>query len=60
MIQLSLSVALDHVREKGKIWFKLAYKLFKETYRCDPLLDIYPFPTLIRLKEFLGGIQHFF
>ena len=34
------------------------YKLFEEQDRYGPLHDISPFPTLIQLIYFLGGIQH--
>ena len=34
------------------------YKLFEEQDRYGPLHDISPFPTLIQLIDFLGGIQH--
>ena len=30
----------------------------KEEHGYDPLLDIYPFTTLIQLKDFLGRIHH--
>ena len=30
----------------------------KEEYGYDHLLDIYPYPTLIQLKDCLGGIYH--
>ena len=42
-----------------KPWCKISYTLFKEQYGYDPLLYIYPFPTLNQLKVFIGGIQHF-
>ena len=50
-------VEMNHVREKRKPQCKLWYKLFKEEYGYDPSLNIYPFPTSIQLKDFLGRIQ---
>ena len=50
-------MALDFARERGKTRRKISHKLFKEQYGYDKLLDIYPFPTLILLTEFLDGIQ---
>ena len=51
-------VALNHVIKKVKPQCKLSYKLLKEENVHDPLLDISPYPTLIQLKYFLGGIHH--
>ena len=31
----------------------------EEEYGCDTLLDIYPYPTLIQFKYYLGGIHHY-
>ena len=31
----------------------------KEEYGCDPMIEIYPYPTLFKLKDFLGGIHHY-
>ena len=50
---------MNRVREKVKPRRKLLYKLFKEQNGYDLLIVIYQFPTLIQLKEFLGGIQDF-
>ena len=49
---------MNHLRKKVKPQYKLLYKVFKEQYVYDLLLDISLFLTLIHLKEFLGGIQH--
>ena len=51
-------VVLNCVKDKGKPWCKLLYKLLKEYNGYDPLLDISPYPKLIQLKYFLGGIHH--
>ena len=48
---------MNHLIEKGKSRCKISYKLSKEEYRYDPFLGISPFPTLIQLKDFLGGIK---
>ena len=45
--KLSQDVALNHVREKLKPQCKLSYKVSKEKYGYDPLIDIYLYPTLI-------------
>ena len=57
-LKLSQDVASNHVREKVKPQCKLSYKVFEEKYGYDTLLGISPFPTLIKLTEFLGGIKH--
>ena len=57
-LKFSQDVALDHVIGKGKIWWKLSYKLLKEYYVYDPFFYISTYPTLIQLKHFLGGIHH--
>ena len=44
--------------KKRKTRCKLSYKLFEEQYGYYLLRDIYPFPTLIQLKYFIGGIQY--
>ena len=51
-------MAINCVIDKGKTQCKLSYKLFEEEYGYDPFLDIYTYPTLIHLKDFLGGIHH--
>ena len=33
--------------------------MFQEQDLYDQFLDIYPFPTLVKLKYFIGGIQYF-
>ena len=50
---------MNLVREKVKTGCKLLYNLLKESYGYKPLLDMYPFPILIQLKYFLGGVHHF-
>ena len=57
-IKLAQDVELDHVRENGKPHCKLSYKVFKEEYGYDTLLEISPYTALIQLKYFLGGIRH--
>ena len=47
------------MRENGSKLCKLLYKLLKEEYGYDALIDISPYPTLIQLKYFLGGIYNF-
>ena len=59
-IEFYPSIAMNHVREKGKPRLKLTYIIFKETYVYDSLLLIYPFLALINFTESLGGIRHFF
>ena len=49
---------LNNVRDKGKPGCKLSYKLCKEQGGYYPFLDISTFPTLIKLKDFICGIQH--
>ena len=49
---------MTRVREKVKPPCKLLYKVFKEEDGYDPFIDISPFPTLIQLKDFLGGVYH--
>ena len=49
---------LNHVIEKGKPQLNLSYKVLKEKCGYDPFLGISPYPTLVQLKYFLGGIQH--
>ena len=57
-LRISQYVAMNRVREKGKSLCKLLYKVFKKEYEYDLWLEISPFPTLINLKHFLGGITH--
>ena len=59
-LKFAQDVALNRVRDKEKPRCKLLYKVLKEEYGYDTLLDISPYPTMILLKEFLGGIHHFF
>ena len=35
-----------------------SYKEFEEKYGYDPFIKISTFPTLIKLTEFIDGIQH--
>ena len=51
-------VEKNHLIDKGKTRCKLSYKLFKEEYGYDTLLDISTYPTFIKLKDFPGGIHH--
>ena len=46
-LKFAQDVALNHVIDKGKLLYKLSYKLLKEENRYDTLLYIYPYPTLI-------------
>ena len=55
---LSQDGALNHVRDKGIPRCKISYKLLKEEYGYDPLLEIYTYPTLIPLKDYFDRIQH--
>ena len=41
-----------------RLWWKLSYKVFRIEYGYYPLIDIYNYPPLIQLKDFLRGIQH--
>ena len=50
---------MNNVRDKVKQRNKISYKLFKEQYVYDTLLDIPPFPTLIQFTDFIGGIKTF-
>ena len=49
-----------------KIWhwiksqYKLSYKVLKEEYRYDTLLDIFPYLTLIQLKDYIDWVYHCF
>ena len=47
------------MRDKENHDAKVSYKLFEDKYGYDTLLNIYPFPTLFQLKNFLGSIQFF-
>ena len=57
-LKFALGMTLNHVIEKVNPWWKHSYKVFRKQYGCDPFIDIYPFPTLIQLTEFIGGVQH--
>ena len=57
-IKLSLYVVINNVRDHGKPQCKFKYKVFEEQDGYDMLLENSPFLALIRLKDFLGGIQH--
>ena len=59
-LKLDQDVVMDLVREKVKPQCKLSYKLLKEEYGNDLLLEVYPYPTFIQLNFFLGGIHHCF
>ena len=58
VLKFAKYVTMNHVIYKGNPQFKLSYNIFKGKYRYDTLIEISPFPTLIQLKEFLGGIHH--
>ena len=49
---------MNRVREKVKPQRKISYKVFKEEDGCDKFRGISPFPTIIQLKDFLGGNHH--
>ena len=49
---------MNRVREEGKPLCEILYKLLKEEYLYDQLIGIYTYPTLIKLKYFIGGIHH--
>ena len=51
---------MNRVIEKGKSQCKILYKVLKEDYLYDQFLDISPFPTLVQLKDFLGGVHNYF
>ena len=57
-LKLSLNVVFNSVRYKVKPRFELLYKLLKEAYVHNPLIDIYLYPTLIQLKYFIGEIHN--
>ena len=50
-------MASSHVRDQVKLLCELSYKVFKEQGVYDPLLVISPFTTIIKLTDFIGGIQ---
>ena len=58
-LKLAQNVVLNDVRETVKSRWKILYKVLREEDSYDSLLDIYPYPTLIKLKYFLGGIHHY-
>ena len=58
-LKFAQDVAMNHVRKKGMKLCKLVYKIFDEQDGYDRFLGISPFPILIQLEYFLGGIQHF-
>ena len=51
-------MATNHVTEKGTPQCIPSYKVCKEEYEYDKSIDISPFTILIKLNDFLGGIQH--
>ena len=53
-------MVLDFVREKIKPRYKLLYKIFEKQHGYYPFLGISPFPTSIKLEDFIDGIQIFF
>ena len=58
-LTFSQDMALNHASEKVKPRCKLSYKLLKEKYVYDTLLDISAYTTLIQLKYHLDGIHHY-
>ena len=57
-LKISQYTALNNAREKGKTRRKISYKVLKKEDECDPFLDIYPYPTLIQLEDYPGGIHY--
>ena len=57
-LKFAQDMASNNIREKGKLWYKLSYKVLKEENRYDLLFDISPYLTFIKLKYFLGWIHH--
>ena len=53
-------MAKDKSLFRLKILFKLLYKVFKEEYGYYEFLEIYSYPTLNKLKNYLFGIHHCF
>ena len=49
---------MNRLREKVKPRYKLPYKVLKEEYVYDTLIDIYPYTISIKMKDFIGGIPH--
>ena len=58
-LKFAQEVAINHIKQKVKTQFKLSYKVFKKQDVYDTFITIYSFTTLIQLKYFLGGIQHY-
>ena len=54
-LKFAQDVALNLVKERGKLRYKLSYELFNKEDICNPLLLIYLYPNLIQLKYFLAG-----
>ena len=52
-------LSLNIVRGKGTPQCKLSYKIFKESYGYDTLLDIYTYQKLLQLKNVIDGINHY-
>ena len=57
-LKFSLDVALNSVREKVKPQCKVTYKLLKDGYGYDPLLEIYTYPISTQMKYFLVMIHY--
>ena len=51
-------MAFNSVIDKGKLRYKILYKLLKEEYRYDILNYISTYPKWIHLKYFIGGINN--
>ena len=49
---------MNYLRKKGKPWCKLSYKVFQEQYGYDQIIDIFLFPILFQLADFIGGIPN--
>ena len=47
---------MNYLRKKGKLWCNLSYKVFQEQDGYDQIIDIFLFPILFQLTDFIGGI----
>ena len=57
-LKFSQDVVFNHVREKGNPQCKILYTVFKELYGYYTLIDIYTYPTLIQLDDYIDGVHH--
>ena len=55
-LKFAQDMALNHVIDNRKPWWKLSYKVLKEENGYDSVLGISTYTTLIQLKDFLGGM----